>query len=114
LLPWLVDADPARFDDELRASVPVLVDLWAPWCGPCRWISPLVEEAATANRGKLKVVKVNADDAPGLLDRFGVRGIPTLIVFKDGAEVDRMAGAAPKADLEAWLARHVEAPAAAG
>jgi thioredoxin 2 len=107
LLPWLVDADDESFEAELQSSLPVLIDLWAPWCGPCKWVSPAIEEAATTQRGDLKVVKVNVDEAPRTAARFEVRGIPTLVVIRDGQEVDRIAGAPSKPDLMAWIERHL-------
>jgi thioredoxin 2 len=107
LLPWLVDADDESFEAELQSSLPVLIDLWAPWCGPCKWVSPAIEEAATTHRGELKVVKVNVDEAPRTAARFEVRGIPTLVVLRDGQEVDRIAGAPSRADLMAWIERHL-------
>src|SRR5918992_3012825 len=82
LLPWLVDADQGSFDAELKASVPVVVDFWAPWCGPCRWIGPLVEQAARNHAGKLKVIRLNVDQAPLVGDRYEVLGIPTLMVLR--------------------------------
>jgi thioredoxin 2 len=108
-LPWIVDADPGEFDAALTASVPVLVDFWAPWCGPCKWISPVVERLAQARAGQLKVVKLNIDDAPAIADRYEVRGIPLLLVVREGKEVDRLAGAVPQPQLEAWLERHLDA-----
>jgi thioredoxin 2 len=107
LLPWVADADDASFESELRTSLPVLVDLWAPWCGPCRWVSPAIEELAATHRGELKVIKVNVDEAPRVAARFDVRGIPLLVVMRDGKEVDRIAGAPSKPDLAAWLERHL-------
>jgi thioredoxin 2 len=107
LLPWLVDADDESFEAELQSSLPVLIDLWAPWCGPCKWVSPAIEEAATTHRGELKLVKVNVDEAPRTAARFEVRGIPTLVVMRDGQEVDRIAGAPSRADLMAWIERHL-------
>ena len=107
LLPWLGDGDDSSFESELRTSLPVLVDLWAPWCGPCKWVSPAIEELATTHRGELKVIKVNVDEAPQVAARFEVRGIPTLVVMRDGHEVDRIAGAPSKPDLAAWLERHL-------
>ena len=109
LLPWIVDASPDSFDQEIRASVPVLVDFWAPWCGPCRMISPLVEGVGRSHAGRLKVVKLNVDEAAAISDRYGIRGIPLLILFRDGSEVDRMAGAVPDARLRKWLEPHLMA-----
>src|SRR5690554_6284898 len=84
----------AEFEDEvLKADLPVLVDFWAPWCGPCRRISPIVEELASELGGKLKVVKVNTDDNSDSPGKFGVMSIPTLILFKEGEEADRVVGA---------------------
>jgi thioredoxin 2 len=108
LLPWIVETSPDAFDEEIRASVPVLVDFWAPWCGPCRMVSPLVERAGRDNAGRLKVVKLNVDDAPAISERFAIRGIPLLILFRDGAEVDRLVGAVPQAQLRGWLEPHLE------
>jgi len=113
-LPWLVPADSATFEAEIKASVPVLIDFWAPWCGPCKWVEPVIEEATRENAGRLKVVKVNVDEAPAVSARYGVQGIPALVIVRDGQEVDRLVGAVPKQQLEQTLARHVEAPTAAG
>jgi thioredoxin 2 len=107
LLPWIVEARPDSFDEEIAASVPVLVDFWAPWCGPCRMVSPLVERLGAEHAGRLKVVKLNVDDAPTISARFGVQGIPLLVVIRDGSEVDRLVGAAPLARLQAWLDPHL-------
>jgi thioredoxin 2 len=109
VLPWIVEAGPDTFDEELRSSLPVLVDFWAPWCGPCRMISPLVEQAGRDNAGRLKVVKLNVDEAPALSQRYGIRGIPLLVLFRDGAEVGRQVGAIPAEQLRAWLAPQLEA-----
>lgn len=104
MLPWLVNADTASFDAEASASVPTVVDLWAPWCGPCRMIAPTLEQLAKEHAGHLKVVKVNVDDEPELARRFDARSIPLLVVLRDGHEVDRIVGALPRQALEARLA----------
>jgi thioredoxin 2 len=114
LLPWLVDAGAHDFEAELAASVPVLIDLWAPWCGPCKIIEPVLHELARTRAGELKVVRVNVDDEPAIAERFQVRGIPLLVLMRDGREVDRLTGAAPKPQLEAWLQERLAAQAGAG
>ncbi len=94
----------ASFDtDELNSDKPVLVDYWAEWCGPCRMIAPALEEIATEMAGKVKVVKLNIDENPGAAMKFGVRSIPTLIVFKDGKPAAMQVGAAPKGKLVDWI-----------
>jgi len=88
------------FDQEvLKAQVPVLIDFWAPWCGPCKAISPVVEQLAGEYGDRLKVVKMNVDDNPQTPSRYGVRGIPNLILFKAGEVADQIVGAVPKAHL---------------
>ena len=103
-LPWSVTAGDDTFDRVAAGSdLPVLVDLWAPWCGPCRMVSPLVERASQAFAGRLKVVKVNVDEAPGVASRFGARGIPTLLLLAHGRELSRQVGAVPWQQLERWI-----------
>jgi thioredoxin 2 len=98
-LPWLVNAGDDTFDVEARSSVAVVVDLWAPWCGPCRFVGPILEDLSRDYAGRLKVVKVNVDENPALAARFDARSIPTLVVLKGGRVVDRIVGAMPKTDL---------------
>ena len=86
---------------------PVLVDFWAPWCGPCRMVSPLVERAGREHAGQLKVVKLNVDEAPEISDRYQVSGIPLLVLFRGGSEVDRLVGVVPQAKLREWLELHL-------
>jgi thioredoxin 1 len=93
-----------QFETEvLQSKLPVLVDFWAEWCGPCKMIGPLVDEAATENADKLKVVKMNVDDCPNTPAKYGVRGIPTLLIFKDGEVVNTKVGAMSKAQLQAFI-----------
>ena len=103
-LPWVVDADADTFAAETTASVPVVVDFWAAWCGPCRMISPVLEDLAKHHAGHLKVVKVDVDANPALTARFGARSIPLLVVIRNGQEVDRIVGALPRTALEQRLA----------
>jgi thioredoxin 2 len=110
-LPWVVDATPSEFDGAIGASVTVLVDFWAPWCGPCRMVSPAVEAQARERAGQLKVVKVNIDDAADIAGRYGVQSIPLLVLVRDGEEVDRQIGAVPPAQLRSWLDRQMAAAA---
>jgi thioredoxin 1 len=96
----LLQVTDKNFHDEvLQASLPVLVDFWATWCGPCRSIAPVVEGLAKEFEGRLKVTKLNVDENPAIPSQYGVRGIPTLILFKGGKVVDQIVGAVPKARL---------------
>jgi thioredoxin 2 len=86
------------------ADLPVLVDVWAPWCGPCRTLSPALETLATEKAGALKLVKINADESPNVMNRFQIKAIPTLLVMVDGKERAHQAGAVPLVQLRSWLA----------
>jgi thioredoxin 2 len=103
-LPWIVDADDSSFAEVVdAAALPVLVDLWAPWCGPCRMVSPALERLAHRYAGRMKLVKVNVDSSPQVATRFEALSIPTLLVINRGRPVARQVGAAPEATLASWL-----------
>ena len=91
----------------LESKVPVLVDFWAPWCGPCRMVAPVVEEMAKQYDGRVKVVKVNTDENPRVASDYGIRSIPTLMIFKEGQRVDMVVGAVPKTTLANTLEKYL-------
>lgn len=98
----------ANFDaDVLGSSEPVVVDFWAEWCGPCRFIAPALEEIATEMGGKVKIAKLNVDENPDIMMRYGVRSIPTLILFKDGEPQAMQVGAVPKQKLSDWIQQSI-------
>lgn len=97
-----------NFDAEvLKSDTPVLVDFWAPWCGPCRLIAPMVEELSQSYDGKLKVVKLNTDDNPNTATQYHISGIPSLLLFKEGQVADQLVGAVPKNRLEDMVSQHI-------
>lgn len=103
-LPWLTHSATSDFASVVeRSPIPVLIDFWAPWCGPCRMVAPAVERLSNELAGRLKAVKVNTDLEPGLQERFGIRGIPTLVLMDGGKERDRITGAMGADALRKWV-----------
>ena len=99
----------ATFDTEVRNSdIPVVVDFWAEWCGPCKQIGPALEELSSEMEGKVKIAKVDVDSNPNTAASMGVRGIPALFIFKDGEVISNRAGAAPKAALQSWIKASIQ------
>lgn len=109
-LAWVVDADESTFEVEAKAQPTVVIDLWAPWCGPCRFVSPILDELAHDYAGRLKVIKVNVDENQGLARRFEAMSIPTIVILRDGSVVNRIVGALPKPQLEAQIKPHLKPP----
>jgi thioredoxin 1 len=106
----IISTDDRGFDRAvLTAEVPVLVDFWAPWCGPCRAVAPIVEQLATHYEGRVRMVKVNVDESPGVARRYGIQSIPTLALFSGGQEVQRLVGVRPKAELAGAIDHALEA-----
>ena len=100
-------SDSSFENDVVKSETPVFVDFWAPWCGPCRAVAPIIEELASQYRGKLKVAKMNVDDSPEVAQKFMVTSIPTFIVFKNGQAADRTMGAMPKGQFQRFIERNL-------
>jgi thioredoxin 2 len=104
-LPWVVDIKEDAFSSAVEASdLPVLVDVWAPWCRPCQMLSPALEKLAAEKAGTLKLVKINSDESPAIMNRFQIKAIPTLLLMVNGEERAHQAGAVPLMQLRSWLA----------
>ena len=104
----VVSITDSTFQQEvIDSKIPVLVDFWAPWCGPCRMVAPVVDEVATQYDGQLKVVKVNTDESPTIAKEYSIRSIPTLIIFKNGKVVEQVVGAVPKTTLTNAVEKHL-------
>ena len=103
-----INVNDAEFDAQvLKSEIPVVVDFWAEWCGPCKQIGPSLEELSDEMNGKVKIVKINVDENPGAPSQLGVRGIPALFLFKDGEVASNKTGAMPKAMIESWITENL-------
>jgi thioredoxin 1 len=105
-MPTAKTSDASFETDVIKSAHPVVVDFWAEWCGPCRMIGPSLEDISNELAGKVKIVKLNVDENPATADKFGVRSIPTLMIFKDGKLADQKVGALSKGDLSRWIGTH--------
>ena len=109
-MSFVIDINQDQFLEEVvekSKTTPVIVDFWAPWCGPCRMVAPVVEEISKDFEGKIKVFKLNTDENPNVASQYGIRSIPTLMIFKGGQKVDTVVGAVPKATLSSTLSKHL-------
>lgn len=104
-IPQVIDA--SFYEEVIKSSCPVLVDFWAPWCGPCRMVAPVIDDIANEYKNKLKVVKLNTDENPNTATEYGIRSIPTLMIFVQGEKVDTVIGAVPKSTLATTLSKHI-------
>ena len=99
----ITELDNSNFDAAISAPVPVVVDFWAPWCGPCKAIAPSLEELSEEMASKLKIVKINVDENPSISQTYSIRSIPALMIFKDGEKISEKMGALPKSALQSWV-----------
>jgi thioredoxin 1 len=113
-MPPLKISDASFETDVLKATKPVVVDFWAEWCGPCRMIAPALEELATELQDKVTVAKLNIDESPQTPSKYGVRGVPTLMIFRDGQVAATKVGALPKSKIREWIESSIAVPAQAG